>query len=680
MSLASLVGHWQDEQGSTYDVSLDAHSASRLPRCSVKITRPGGHVKDAKGVIKATPDGFLSWNNKYVIDTDSMTKTFVKWTSLLGNRGFVWTRAEENQKSVQVHCSHLTDQASSVPNAKTKPSPHWLPKSGQSQGLESSATAPEQVDMQERCLVSSTSGMKSLLERVVGSWWDDSGTTYQTELDSNVNGAESCTVTITRTDKQPLVVPGAIILKSDGSVSWSDRYVLDLNSGALIARWLAKTGKKSFVWYRKALAAEEMDFAKTVDMVDRLKVNPTIAVEGGSIPKANIVDPSNEDSLYDANSMAMLSGRWCDRNGWSYDVIPDVPAKVGEGSCTVRVRKACRVWNVYPGLIHVTPQGRIAWSDSHFLCGFSSSQTFVTWRCVQEEVSFVWFRPDARVPATLPDKVSGDTHWSVGETVVTQGHRNIAPHFCIFENMSQGIKSWSGQGGVHDDRWSAILLSLLQCVMMDGIWLQEVTASAFVGPDAIHISGAIQQLATPQVWRDGKAKTCPATPGAWEDLLWQHQAKNSAGLHWEIAGPACSISDSTLRMLSRVNAMLDRSSPDAVALVFDYRHADVTYDDLRLSGMGKGSSAQDVFILLGSGHGFGAERKGQNSLVDRIISCFKARLGSDRVVRVNLRTVTTSEVSIPMPKVASFLSTEFSRGSLANVVAGLERRRGEWWQ
>lgn len=654
MSLALLAGHWRDEQGSTYDVSLDCPAAQGCSRCSVKITRPAGHVKDARGVVKEARDGSILWNNKYVINTASRTSNFVEWTSLHGNRGFVWTRIQEPSTAGVDLCSPVHHPARNESKSDATHSTRKNPKSNKIKGNDSVPRA-----LGEDCTgkVSSIS-----LERLVGSWCDDAGTQYETTLDSPVTGAESCTVKITKVDKPPHVAAGVIILKSAGSISWGDRYILDLHSEAHMARWIPMNGGKSFVWFRKAALAEDAESVKASSSTDET----IAAMERACLP---------EDSLYNADSMVILRGRWSDRNGWMYDVVPDIPAQAGEASCTVRIKKGCRLWSIYPGLIHLTRDGYIAWSGSHFLDGLSSSRTFVRWRSVDDEVSFVWFRRDAAASAALPDKVSGDLQSLGGEMTLPHGHRNIVPHFCIFESMNQGIKGWSRQGGVNDDLWSGILLSLLQCVMMDGAWLQEVTASAFVGPDAVHISGAMQQLAMPQVWRNGKTKTCPATPDAWEELLWQRRGKNSPGLHWELEGPACAASDWMSLMLSRVNAMLDRSSPDAVALVFYDRHVDVTYDELRLSGIGLGARAQDVFLLMGSSHGFGS-----SAAEDPIVGCFKSRLGSDRVVRVNLCPVKASTVSIPIPKVASFLSTEFSRGSLANVVAGLESRRGEWWQ
>eukprot|EP00439_Symbiodinium_sp_Y106_P025203 s4795_g3.t1 len=125
-------------------------------------------------------------------------------------------------------------------------------------------------------------------------------------------------------------------------------------------------------------------------------------------------------------------------------------------------------------------------------------------------------------------------------------------HYCLVQCDEQGLEGWSLAAGSKHRRWAAGQqraslghplasrqdgLGLLQCFMMDGQWLRNVAASLFVGPDAVHATGALQPLVMTVLGQgqDGRPFYQPATLKAFEEALWRRRGQDAEGLCWQRA-------------------------------------------------------------------------------------------------------------------------------------------------
>ncbi|CAE7837728.1 unnamed protein product [Symbiodinium sp. CCMP2592] len=110
-------------------------------------------------------------------------------------------------------------------------------------------------------------------------------------------------------------------------------------------------------------------------------------------------------------------------------------------------------------------------------------------------------------------------------------------HYCLVQCDEQGLEGWSLAAGSKHRRWDTLLLGLLQCFMMDGQWLRNVAASLFVGPDAVHATGALQPLVMTVLGQgqDGRPFYQPATLKAFEEALWRRRGQDAEGLCWQRA-------------------------------------------------------------------------------------------------------------------------------------------------
>lgn len=251
-------------------------------------------------------------------------------------------------------------------------------------------------------------------------------------------------------------------------------------------------------------------------------------------------------------------------------------------------------------------------------------------------------------------------------------------HFCIFQAGSRGLDSWSLEAGCKNDRWDTILLGLLQCVMMDGQWLQDVAASAFVGPDVVHVSGVIQSLVMRELGRgtDGQSFYQPATVKAWEEMLWQAQSCNFSGLHWWRGPPTPQAEAARVSLLEHVDKVLESAPVNAVVLAFTVGGVQATYDELKMRGASSAmAKAERVYVLLGGAHGFDGQDDRDSSFFEAVLERFEQRLGIGSLARVSLCEGGAIDAIFPLSKVTSFVSTEHARGALWKAVAGLESLR-----
>ncbi|CAK0896934.1 unnamed protein product [Prorocentrum cordatum] len=253
-------------------------------------------------------------------------------------------------------------------------------------------------------------------------------------------------------------------------------------------------------------------------------------------------------------------------------------------------------------------------------------------------------------------------------------------HLCIFQGGAQGVGGWALSGGSKQNRWDVVLDGLLQCVMMDGEWPQEVRASAFVGPDCVHLSGRVQEWAMPAVGRrhSGAAAFQPVTLQSWEDALWWSRGRAGLpGLEWSLAQAAPgSLEASRGQQLERLRAELARMPEAAAVLAFTPARPDVTYDQLRELGSGRSPRPGHVYVLMGGAHGFDDDDDRDGAFAAKVLEAFSARFGDGRVVRVSLGAGETSrdgpEPKFTLASVASFVSAEHTRGALRQAVAGVE--------
>lgn len=355
----------------------------------------------------------------------------------------------------------------------------------------------------------------------------------------------------------------------------------------------------------------------------------------------------------------VVVGQWCDAGGMMYDVSKDEQGGRDLHSCTVKFWKNSYMESS-PGLIRLAEDGQLAWGHTHMFDAGSSSHSFWRWISLCSGLDFVWYR----VHGAAPSSGHRNTEHHSTDHDPSKGSKreppniDFSPHFCIFENDPRGICCWSL--GAVPQHWDEILLSLLNCMMMDGEWSSAVHASAYVGAEAIHVNGEVQNL---MLLPGGDSpQSNSVSPSLWEELVWKYYGENAPGLRWELMGRDSQVANTKEMQLMRVDALLDAAPVNSVALVFDNGPADVTFENLKLQGMYRAPIAQKVFCLLGSS---------DSTTVDR----FKDRLGERSVLHVSLTSEKSCCIGMPMAKIACFLSGEFSRGTLAYAIAGLEYHR-----
>eukprot|EP00435_Cladocopium_sp_Y103_P012634 s1117_g3.t1 len=253
-------------------------------------------------------------------------------------------------------------------------------------------------------------------------------------------------------------------------------------------------------------------------------------------------------------------------------------------------------------------------------------------------------------------------------------------HFCIFQGDAEGASGWTLQQGSLQNRWDVILDGLLKSVMMDGEWPRDIFASAFVGADAVHISGAVQEQVMPIVgYKDGKAQYQPATFKAFEETLWRslHSSPSSpslsTGLAWHRDGRGGDCPEVRRRQLDAVDAMLAETA-GAKAIAFSTRRA-VQYQDL-LSRAARSASCEEpetIYLLLGGAHGFDGKDDVDSSHEDALLQRFRAKLGDDNVMSVRLGS--SSRVSkFSLANVVSWLRVEDVQGNLQTLARHIGAR------
>lgn len=279
---------------------------------------------------------------------------------------------------------------------------------------------------------------------------------------------------------------------------------------------------------------------------------------------------------------------------------------------------------------------------------------------------------------------------------------DVTPHFCIIQDDDEGLSGWSLEDGSQQNRWDTLLEGLLKSLVMDGKWPVDARASAFVGPDAVHLTGDVQRLVMQPngVHADGRTAYLPATLRAWEEVLWRSRSGSSSSISSSTQGSGnaevplywrCSenLLDSQGRSRHRLLEHLDdvfAEAPDeSVALVFCPEGADATYEQLKVLGrrVGRPVRSARVFLLLGGAHGFDNNDDrdcDDESLLSAILGRFAARFGPHHIIRVSLcedgpaGAALAREARFPLAKMAGFLGVEYACGSLSDAIAGMEAR------
>lgn len=268
----------------------------------------------------------------------------------------------------------------------------------------------------------------------------------------------------------------------------------------------------------------------------------------------------------------------------------------------------------------------------------------------------------------------------------------VPMHFCIFQSDVEGLSGWSLARGSIANRWDVLLDGLLKCLMMDGEWPRDVCASAFVGPDALHLSGEVQRLVMPQVGRrdDGRPMYQPATFKAWEETLWRAADGNSPGLCWQRGAAKSGVGGvpqlpdeeaAKSGILHHLDEVLAGAPSDAVVLVFSVAAGDTnaTYDELMLLGeemRARGTGRHPyvcsrAYIVMAGARGFdGHGDEDGGVFMEAVLEKFAARLGRDRVMRVSLcEDISDVPIRLPLAQIASFVSVEYMRGAFGPVLA-----------
>jgi hypothetical protein len=112
-----VVGCWLDAKNSFYEVIFDEDSTAS---CHVKTTRPGGAVRETKGLIRigqarGKQVGRIIWGSAFVLEMPIEDPDQLQWKSIRGGRDFSWTRAVETEEP-----SHSSTSANLEPVAESE--------------------------------------------------------------------------------------------------------------------------------------------------------------------------------------------------------------------------------------------------------------------------------------------------------------------------------------------------------------------------------------------------------------------------------------------------------------------------------------------------------------------------------------------------------------------------------
>lgn len=90
--LDHVTGWWVDQDGSNYEVTLDAKGHS----CSVKTRRPDGKTIQTSALLYLDETtGAVSWGKKFYLAAKENNRSEIIWRAWSGNsRSFTWTRAK----------------------------------------------------------------------------------------------------------------------------------------------------------------------------------------------------------------------------------------------------------------------------------------------------------------------------------------------------------------------------------------------------------------------------------------------------------------------------------------------------------------------------------------------------------------------------------------------------------
>merc|ERR1740129_979320 len=223
-----------------------------------------------------------------------------------------------------------------------------------------------------------------------------------------------------------------------------------------------------------------------------------------------------------------------------------------------------------------------------------------------------------------------------------------------------------------------ILDTLLKCLMMDGKWPSDVTASAFVGGDVIHVDNRIQEVVMPLFKEsDGSEHRTPATVHRWEETLWENRGIDQPGLKWlQCMLPLVSFQAAQTRVIDNVKALLNEDHGSVFAFLLSHRWCDATYEELKAAaGAGSHCSSEvsKVYVLLGGAHGFDGLDDKDPSFMHAVAGCFRHRFGPQSISYISLSEQRDSHVKLTSAKIASFISVEWARGALQHVIAGAEQ-------
>ncbi|CAE7207474.1 PTAC2 [Symbiodinium natans] len=237
-------------------------------------------------------------------------------------------------------------------------------------------------------------------------------------------------------------------------------------------------------------------------------------------------------------------------------------------------------------------------------------------------------------------------------------------HYCIVQCDEQGLEGWSLAAGSKHRRWDTLLLGLLQCFMMDGQWLRNVAASVFVGPDALHATGALQPLVMTALGqgKDGRPFYQPATLKAFEESLWRQRGQDAEGLRWQLAQRRPrNQAQAKGMLLESLGELFDHAPEKAGVLAFD-AGATRTYNELLASSWAAGR--EKLFVLLGGAHGFDGMDDADGRFFAEVLRLCEDRVGASNVAKVTLAEDASAAV-FPLSKVISFISVEHCRGVFA---------------
>jgi len=216
--------------------------------------------------------------------------------------------------------------------------------------------------------------------------------------------------------------------------------------------------------------------------------------------------------------------------------------------------------------------------------------------------------------------------------------------------------------------------------MADGKWGNKVHASLFVGADVLHLDGAVQEVVMEErgVKDNGSKKRTAATNERFTKVLWDSWNKNKTGMRWQLHPENFRRKEKAAQaaLLRNLDSFLQQEADNAVALFLDAK-GKTTYDELKMCGYGKQCRARQIFLLLGGAHGFDGRDDHDDTFARDVQNCFIKRLGEKRVARVTLCTEPSDYCKFTAAQVSAFLRVEYGRGSLRQVIAGLEHRQNE---